>query len=346
MELVLGHIPSLEFWRSKRPYTHTRRLLTQREEPAGFRSSRDRQTDKPQPEDIERIIRIGLKPRATPVQLVVPQDTLRTRRKEVTCTVFDKRTPASAFIRVSDGVFVMSPELCLERIACEIPLINVIELGFEFCGAYRKPLDPKGKLVCDQPPLTSPAKLQAFAAQSQGLSGIRTLHKALPHMLAGSESPKESQLAMLSCLPGRLGGYGFPQASLNVAIPISKKARGQSVGQTCRCDLFWPDAKLDVEYDSKKFHSEIEKQQEDSARRTALAYKGILVISVTSEQLHTRSEMDKVANAMAKRLSRRLRPKAADWELRQIRLRSQILSDFDPLHQTWNGTIEGSRLNR
>lgn len=144
-------------------------------------------------------------------------------------------------------------------------------------------------------------------------------------MLPNSESPKESQLSILSSFPGRLGGYGFPQPTLNRPVHISEKARGRDVGRTCRCDLFWPDAKLDVEYDSRLHHAGSAEQAKDSARRTALAYAGILVITVTSEQLHMRSEMDKVAHAMAKRLGRRCRSRSSDWELNQIRLRSQLL---------------------
>ena len=180
-------------------------------------------------------------------------------------------------------------------------------------------------MMSDQLPLTSTSKLQSFLSRARNLNGVDTARKAVPHILPNSESPKESQLSILSSFPGRLGGYGFPQPTLNHPVRISEKARGRNVGGTCRCDLFWPDAKLDVEYDSRLHHAGEAEQEKDSARRTALAYAGILVITVSSDQLHTRSEMDKVAHAMAKRLGTRCRSRAHDWELKQIRLRSQLL---------------------
>ena len=329
MEIVLGHISSMEFWRTERSPSRTRALLARRGEPGGFRSDSYDEA-KPSVCDLERLERIGLKQHSNPVHFIVPNTFSRVRTAHMTSSVFDKRIPPSAFVNVGDGVFVVCPELCLLLEARAAAFANLVETGYEFCGSYRLSALPGSGMIPNQPPLTTAMKFKSFLSPVQNLRGIDAARKAVPHMLPNSESPKESQLSILSSFPGRLGGYGFQQATLNHPVLIPEKARGQDVGRTCRCDLFWPDAKLDVEYDSRLHHAGSTEQVKDSARRTALAYRGILVITITSEQLHTRSEMDKVAHAMAKRLGRRCRPRASDWELKQIRLRSQLLGTTRP----------------
>lgn len=324
MEIVLGHTLSMEFWRAKRSHSQTCALLARRGEPRSFRSDSP-DVAKPSAGDLERLERIGLAQHANPAHFIVPNTLSRVRTACITCSVFDRRIPSSAFVNAGDGVFVASPELCLLIEARTAAFANLVETGYEFCGSYRLAALSDAGMLSDQLPLTSTSKLQSFLSRARNLNGVDAARKAVPHILPNSESPKESQLSILSSFPGRLGGYGFPQPTLNHPVRISEKARGRSVGRTCRCDLFWPDAKLDVEYDSRLHHAGETEQEKDSARRTALAYAGILVITVSSDQLHTRSEMDKVAHAMAKRLGTRCRSRARDWELKQIRLRSQLL---------------------
>ena len=329
MEITLGHTASMKFWRIKRPPFHTRALLARRGEPSCFRSGSHDEA-KPSVNDLERAERIGIDLGTNPTDFIVPSPSSRTRSTRITCRVFDKRIPEKAFVYVGDGVFVVSPELCLLLEARTAAFANLVETGYEFCGSYRLAASSDTGMLSDQLPLTSVSKLQSFLSRARNLNGVGAARDAVAHILPNSESPKESQLSILSSFPGRLGGYGFPQPTLNHPVRISEKARGRSEGETCRCDLFWPDAKLDVEYDSRLHHTGEAEQEKDSARRTALAYAGILVITVSSDQLHTRSEMDKVAHAMAKRLGTRCRSRAHDWELKQIRLRSQLLGTTRP----------------
>lgn len=313
----------MDFWRTKRSHSQTRALLARRSEPRCLRLQSQDEA-KPSIDVLERIERIGLKRNASPLDLVVPNVQTRVRSARIACSVFDRRTPPSAFVNVGDGVFVASPELCLLTEARTAAFANLIETGYELCGRYRLPPLTSDGMIPNQLPLTSVSKVRAFLSRAQYFDGVDKARKAVAHILPHSESPKESQLSIIISLPGRLGGYGLPPATLNHPVRISEKARGRSVARTCRCDLFWPEAKLDVEYDSRLHHAGGVEQAKDSARRTALAYAGILVITVTSEQLHTRSEMDKVAHAIAKRLGRRCRSRANDWELKQVRLRSQL----------------------
>ena len=145
MEIVLGHTSSMEFWRAKRSHSQTRALLARRGEPRSFRSDSP-DVAKPSAGDLERLERIGLAQHANPAHFIVPNALSRVRTARITCSVFDRRIPSSAFVNVGDGVFVASPELCLLLEARTAALANLVETGYEFCGRYRLPALPDGKM--------------------------------------------------------------------------------------------------------------------------------------------------------------------------------------------------------
>ena len=138
MEIVLGHTSSMEFWRAKRSHSQTRALLARRGEPRSFRSDSP-DVAKPSAGDLERLERIGLAQHANPAHFIVPNALSRVRTARITCSVFDRRIPSSAFVNVGDGVFVASPELCLLLEARTAALANLVETGYEFCGRYCLP---------------------------------------------------------------------------------------------------------------------------------------------------------------------------------------------------------------
>ena len=194
MEIVLGHTSSMEFWRAKRSHSQTRALLARRGEPRSFRSDSP-DVAKPSAGDLERLERIGLAQHANPAHFIVPNALSRVRTARITCSVFDRRIPSSAFVNVGDGVFVASPELCLLLEARTAALANLVETGYEFCGRYRLPALPDGNMAPDQLPLTSVPKLQSLLSRTQDVNGVGAARKAVPHILQNSESPKESQLS-------------------------------------------------------------------------------------------------------------------------------------------------------
>ncbi len=146
---------------------------------------------------------------ANPAHFIVPNTLSRVRTARITCSVFDRRIPSSAFVNVGDGVFVASPELCLLLEARTAAFASLVETGYKLCGSYRLAASSDAGMMSDQLPLTSTSKLQSFLSRARNLNGVDTARKAVPHILPNSESPKESQLSILSSFPGRLGGYGF-----------------------------------------------------------------------------------------------------------------------------------------
>ena len=83
---------------------------------------------------------------------------------------------------------------------------------------------------------------------------------------------------------------------MNYEVKANPAARALT-GKSCfRCDLCWPEAKLDVEYQSRESHSGEKKRIEDSRRANALASMGWTVVSVTNDELDSLAATDAIAD--------------------------------------------------
>ena len=75
---------------------------------------------------------------------------------------------------------------------------------------------------------------------------------------------------------------GFPR--MNYEVIASPAARAISGKKSFRCDLCWPEARLDVEYQSKENHEGELSRIRDSRRANALAAMGWTVLGVTNDE--------------------------------------------------------------
>ncbi len=248
-----------------------------------------------------------------------------------------------SFMRIEDGLYVSTPEMAFCEMASVLSLERLIALGFELCGTYRR-ASTFGLARYDATPLTSPGALASFIEKSPQFKGVKKARRALPCILAGSASPRESELAMLLCLPYSLGGYGLPHPTMNAEMPLPKNvaATGRS---SLRCDLYWPAARLDVEYDSAEFHSAARLLANDSMRRIALESMDVTSVNLTAEHLRRASLFDEAAQGIARILGKRVRL-PGDFRLKQERLWRElgiVSSDMDLLPTM--GASDSSELN-
>lgn len=248
-----------------------------------------------------------------------------------------------SFMRIEDGLYVSTPEMAFCEMASVLSLERLIALGFELCGTYRR-ASTYGLARYDATPLTSPGALASFIEKSPQFKGVKKARRALPCILAGSASPRESELAMLLCLPYSLGGYGLPHPTMNAEMPLPKNvaATGRS---SLRCDLYWPAARLDVEYDSAEFHSAERLLANDSMRRIALESMDVTSVNLTAEHLRRASLFDEAAQGIARILGKRVRL-PGDFRLKQERLWRElgIVSSDMGLLPTM-GASDSSELN-
>ncbi len=263
----------------------------------------------------------------TPLRLGVSQACYRRPSKIKTCKVCGASLPPSAFVRVGDGVYVATPEYAFVQLATEVSRIDAIRLGFGLCGTYVPSADCSVSACWQVPRLTTAALLGSFADGLTGQALRARVAKVLGQLIDGSASPAETSLAMLCCLPMADGGYGLPRPELNRAISVSTRHNGVVGQQTFVCDLFWPDARLGLEYDGKTYHTGIERIAHDAARRNGLDYLDFTVLSATKKQVYDSGQLRKLMLQVARHLGVRIRfdNRGYDWGVRHLDLRTRLL---------------------
>jgi len=253
--------------------------------------------------------------------LVRPGD--QRRVPGVKAHVISRSLPDRSFYRLDDDVYVASPELTLFQLASGLTEAQALKLAMEMCGGYAidtstaefydsDPFasDNESDGLCKRAPLTSKRKLSAFADRLLRPGSRAHSVKFLRWLADGSASPRETALCMLLCLPPRLGGYGLALPELNKRIELTPEERNMVGVHHFVCDLYWPgeNARVALEYDSKRHHTAEEKQERDAIRRNMLQYKGVRVITATRVQINRANQFDKLARQAARATGKRLRP--------------------------------------
>lgn len=224
---------------------------------------------------------------------------------------------ADLFFKVSQGLYVCPPELVFLQLASLLVMEKQIKLGFELCGCYR--FGPEGvEYNCD--PLTSRREIQRSLNRRSRVVGLQNARRALEYVRDGSNSPRETALAMLLGLPYRLGGASFGMPLMNHPIELSDESRRLANQRICKCDLYYPKSRLDLEYESYEYHSGPLKMEHDSMRRDALALMGVTVLTVTNMQIIDQGKLNVLVQLVSKITGKRFRPQCREYYLKQRRL--------------------------
>ena len=295
MRVFISHQSALEYWRKQLALPHD----------SARRRCSVMLADNPPSTEYVKLLGLSL-----PLSIMLRKDNRRWASKCMKQHVFTGETPEGCFVNVKDGVFVSSPEFCFFQMASQLSLVGLIVLGYELCGGYSMPAanspDVPERGFHLRSPLTNTKKLKAFISRMRGVNGHQKALRALRFILEGSASPMETKLAILLTLPYSLGGFGLPKPELNARIILSKAAENVSNKEFYRCDLFWPEQNIAVEYDSDLFHTGSKQISEDSKKRNALMTMGINVISVTKSQFSNTIEFEKAARVIANRIGKRM----------------------------------------
>jgi len=246
--------------------------------------------------------------------------------------------PGSSIIRVSDGILVSSIELCFFQMASQLPLVKLIELGYELCGSYSLYSGSDtgtGQGFVQRPPLTSVKGLQALTLRMGEARWKRNALAALRYITDGSASPMETILAIQLTLPYKYGGYGFPMPQMNSRVDPVKAVKQSANRAYYRCDLYWPEAKLAVEYDSNAFHTGEDRIDSDSRRRNVLDSAGVDMITITSRQIRDVRSFEQAARLIALKMGKRLRYKRAEFARAQSGLRNSLFDWLPDVAADW-----------
>ena len=331
MKWIISHQSALEFWRRAQAENA---LAEKRLRAMKFQAK---------PIDIVELQAENFYGLTTPLHVLVGACNARKVNRNLQCHVNTVELPHGSFIRMDSGMVVSSPELCFLQMAGELPFVDLVALGYELCGNYRLATgnDPAGQNTTgndesaenrgfrDDLPLTSVSNLISYIAKAIGSKGRKNAMKALHFVADGSASPMETILAIMIILPYRLGGYGFPKPLLNYCIeePSANKSNPKSTSKpkVYYCDLYWPEEKVDVEYDSDAYHTGSARIEQDAIRRNALTNMGITVITVSRRQVIAALKMRELAKVLSRLLRKRLRYPRTEFTYRQAKLLEQLL---------------------
>lgn len=227
--------------------------------------------------------------------------------------------PLKSLVELAPDVFVCSPELLFVQMAAILEMGELIALGYELCGCYPLPL--RNPRVRSQ--LTTPVQLMTYAQKAKRLHGLEKARIAARYVLAKSASVRETEVSILVATPRKWGGFGLPAPRLNEAIPLSDSASQIARSKELALDVYWPEAKVLVEYDGYAGHGEEHQRIRDSRRRDALAAEGIKVTTVTSPQFANLGEFEKLILNVARQMGRRTKKMTGEQMSRHWQLRHQ-----------------------
>lgn len=326
MGVCLSHITALEFYRAHadlNPKTLRRVSWNPRtESSARFIPS----VDQIHHLDFEHL---GLKTR--PLHLMAPNSQARSKSKLAACHLFSAPLEKGLVIQIEPELYIVSPELLIGQTGVESGRIAMIELAFEFCGSYRLGSNnihfaqARERGFSDAIPIASNQCLQDLAIGPDRFPAKRPLSRVLKYIAGSSASPMETSLTMLLCLPRRLGGYGLPLPRLNCEIdPDCNSLPGISQAHFF-CDLYWPQSRLAVEYDSNAFHSGHQQISNDATRRNSLHHLGVDVITITYGQILSTKALERAVRQITRKLDVRFRDFNEEWWIKHLELRKAIL---------------------
>ena len=315
MEIVLSHTSALAFWLAQ-PSRSGYPLI---------RRSPDTLPSGPFGDHSAECAALVLPREASSTIHVIASDPRKKSSSRFRVHSHTARLSSSSIARVSGEILVCSPELALMQSAPMLSDVDFIRAGYQLCGTYR--LHDEQSLYSVEP-LTSPAKLAASFEKASGANGAKRARQLVRFVLANSASSRETMLAMHLSLPYRLGGLGLPAPVLNPTLKLTAFQQQLAGKQYLVPDLYWPDSKVGMEYDSDEFHTGSRKIARDSHRRDVLSHLGIREIGMTKLQFNDLVAFNKVAHIAAKAVGHRINPRRSDFAARQFDLRAQLLAPF------------------
>ena len=382
MDIIISHKSALEYWRE---YRRLRGRSSGREKKT-IAVAKVRRTSPPAILPSINEIRDRVPSELSyPINLLVGNKNTGGKSAFFQPRVYSGKTSDGCFAGIGDGLAVSAPPFCFFQMAGELPLVKLIELGFELCGTYSllgtcgqddkhssgqddkhlpnnwEELDDRilhgdRELVIDRrlyndleetagktlyankegiadntsyglPQLTNTKALKAFTARMEGVSGRKMASRALRYIADGSASPMETILFMLLTLPNKLGGYGLPAPVLNKRINTGNAAKGRpgSGNAYYVCDLFWPEARIAVEYDSYLHHTGADRIASDAKKRLDYKALGITPFTVTIGQVRDEIEFEGFAKLIARELHKQLRCKDPQFLKAKNELRRLLL---------------------
>jgi hypothetical protein len=326
--IFITHESALEFWmryRGGRPSQH----LKQNQQVPGVRSEATAEAIEERLKEAGGIDaalgRLGIIKR--PVHVLSGREHFSRTSNSIVAHQLTEPLPRGSFYAVSPDVNVASPELCFVQLARRLDLVDAVRLGYNLCALCRGAAEADASPVKLREPVTDIGRIRSYVDRYYKAPDRSQPGKAARYIAAGeAASPMEAFLAMSLCLPTVHGGYQLPLPVLNQPVKIGSYASGLTQRSKVVCDLYWPDQRLDVEYDSDQFHSDSRQRGLDSNRWSVLRKMGIKLVPVTTWQFKRPTEFEAVVKSIRSGLGLRAASYSNEVFWRRCRLRQRLIN--------------------
>ena len=249
-----------------------------------------------------------------PIELLVGSKKMRRASDRVVTHYCSKSLPDGAIKRIDEGLYVISPELCLLEQATELHLVNLCMMLGRFMATAtpdRNAEDTGG--VRKRAPLTSVDRVYEFLANAKQMRGVASLREALRWTAPGAASPQETNLQLALTLPPKYGGFGLRMPEMNYKVPLEGIARElYPEHESIRIDLAWSEWGIGLEYQGEEHGAQL---GEDYARYLAADASQFRLWYVAKRQLESPVEMDYLAQLVAGKIRKRINEQS--WPTRE-----------------------------
>lgn len=245
--------------------------------------------------------------------------------------------PKYSFVQLAPNIFIASPQLSFIQICCSHSFGQAFLYGCNLCGVYALS-DANGYGVEKRTRIISVRRLQSFADENKGIYGLVEARKISKYLVNDSASPRETAAFGALTLPLMYGGMGLSGASLNSRIDIPKRYEWPGKRKFYVADIFWPEAKVAIEYDSDVAHAHRYGIYRDSEKRNTLISMGYTPLCITSVQLDNPSDFALVADVVRRSLGQRRRPAPKEYNKRLMLLRKEMGLPWQTCNSDYNMT--------
>lgn len=266
-----------------------------------------------------------------PLDVLVPFDA-RVGTDGVRLHASTQKLPRLATVPLAPHLYTVAPEICLFQLARGARAIDIAQCAARLMSTYRScPEESSG--IAERSQVTSPQKIADYARAVEAHARRCTtrnaaFRRAMSWVSPGAASPREAALQLMFTVHARSGGFGLPKPALNHTVRIPSPMAKWAGKCSYRCDLYWHQAAVAVEYDSD-LHTGSQQIAKDAKRREVLARLGITTISVTRLQMNNIEELRQIALHISKLLGVPKRYQSLELRERQRKLLGSLL------HSKW-----------